>query len=174
MKRLLLVAAAALAAGCARGEVWYVDGRFTTEEVAELQRGADVWGAAGFPIDLVPGAHVTGLPTDRKEVFKAYDNNIGKLIPQLVDELGEKAARRAEGATGAGRRIAINMSTLHEPLWHVAAHEFGHVLTGSGHASNPYAIMGTAEPMLGCLTRADIDRLCAVQQCAGHMVGCDE
>jgi hypothetical protein len=157
----------ALSIGCA-GKAWYVDGRFTDEECDQISQGAKIWSDAGFPIDLVFGAHVTGLAVDRNEIFRTDSRGMSYLAPTIAE------AREAEGETTPDlHRIAINVETLHEPLYQVTAHEFGHSL-GLAHVADRRAIMGTDAPMLGCLTRADIDQLCSVRDCPAQLKGCDE
>jgi hypothetical protein len=164
-------------AGCAGSDVWYVDGRFTESELQEIRKAAKMWGDVGFPIDLVEGAQVTGLPVDRNEIFRGSTRAMGILIPDLNPE-----KREAEGAHDAtptrrfqaGGRIVLNLETIFEPLHQVAAHEFGHSLGIVGHVDNPKAIMGTVAEMSGCITRADLDALCKVRECPARVKGCDE
>lgn len=147
--------------GCA-GDVWYVDGRFTEAELADVERGAQVWRDAGVTLDLIPGSKVQGL--GKQEIFRTDARGVRNHFRQLRGSY--------EGAGGPGK-IAINIEDLTEPLWHVVAHEFGHAL-GLEHVSDPQAIMGNAAPMLGCLTRADVRALRATHEEIADVKGCDE
>lgn len=135
---IALVLGAATTAGCATpGGPLYVDSRFSKEELAEVQAAADMWTAAGAPVDIVPGAHTTCLEGGRRELCRyGHRGAVG---------IDKTFLRGDVDATTLDGRLIVDMDRVAETgdsLTAVVAHEMGHML-GLEHTDVTPALMNT-------------------------------
>jgi hypothetical protein len=141
-----------LTSGCGMSPVWHVDERFSPEEQAQIQRGADTW---PVPIDLLFNQRVSSFDTDRRVVVRVPDRH----TLEVASELARKNPI-VKTVTIDETRILV-LPEAYAPMWYRVAHEFGHGLGIKEHVSDPDAIMYhlSSPDSRGCVTQADADAL---------------
>jgi hypothetical protein len=175
MKSLLCKLLAVLSISGCYGNTWVADERFTVEERAQVEQGADLWREIGQSIDIVYG-QVSGNELSGRHIIRATGQSAAD-----ISAVFEKPSVAGNYLNYGFKELIVlvpERAYPHKvsPLYVSTAHELGHSL-GMEHVSDPRALMfykGSTE-MMGCLTKADVLELCNTAGCAGEVPrGCDE
>jgi len=143
--KILLLVIVTLLTGC-MGKPFFVDERFSPEEEAQIQWGADSWAAIGAePIDFIWRQRVDVSDTGRRVVVRVHD----KLALQTSQKFSEGCVAVEQYGLGY-ERIVVDVDRMTtEDMGMYLSHEFGHHYLGPQHSNEPDSIMNLSSTVRG-------------------------